>query len=103
MADRKGKAPAREVPDHFEKLWNGPCPNHQYPVRHAYKDCSLLKKFLSQGQPKGEPKKKSDPTPKGKGKDGNKGDNDEGFPETDRGLTIIQGLDTRVNRPSMKE
>ena len=32
---------------------DGMCPNHAYPVKHLYKDCELLKRFLRQaGGPK---------------------------------------------------
>jgi hypothetical protein len=45
--DQKGKRPpTEEATDHFEKLLKAPCPNHCYPVRHAYKDYKLLKRFL---------------------------------------------------------
>jgi hypothetical protein len=47
---RKGKkASAAGTPDHFEKMLEGPCPNHFYPVKHAYKVYGLMKKFLSGG------------------------------------------------------
>ena len=30
-----------------------PCTNHAYPIKHLYKDCELLKRFLCQaGGPK---------------------------------------------------
>jgi hypothetical protein len=48
--ERKGKkAPTEGIPDHFEKLLEGPCLNHAYPIKHAYKDYSLIKQFLSRG------------------------------------------------------
>ena len=38
---------------------DSPCTNHAYPIKHLYKDCELLKRFLRQaGMPK-----------KGKGKE----------------------------------
>jgi hypothetical protein len=43
--------------DHFEKMLKGPCHNHANPVKHAYKDCGLMKKFLSRGSMKGTRKK----------------------------------------------
>jgi hypothetical protein len=43
------KPPNEEAIDHFEKLLEAPCPNHHYPVWHAYKDCRLLKKVPKQG------------------------------------------------------
>jgi hypothetical protein len=60
VADPKGKkATTEETPDHFEKMLEGPCPNHRYPIKHAYKDCGLLKKFLGK---KGAPKKNPEPS-----------------------------------------
>jgi hypothetical protein len=60
-AERKGKkVPAEGTPDHFEKMLEGPCPNHAYPVKHAYKECGLMKKFLSGGSKKRDKKKKHD-------------------------------------------
>ena len=32
---------------------DSPCTNHAYPIKHLYKDCELLKRFLRQdGRPK---------------------------------------------------
>ena len=42
------------TPDHFEKLLEGPCPNHAFPIKHLYKDCVLMKRLLSGGSNKGE-------------------------------------------------
>jgi hypothetical protein len=37
-AEHKGKkASAEGTPDHFEKMLEGPCPNHAYLVKHTYK------------------------------------------------------------------
>jgi len=56
-ADRKGgQKPAEGTLDHFEKLLKGPCLNHAFPVKHLYKDCVLMKRFLSRGSNKGDPK-----------------------------------------------
>ena len=44
--DRTAKQPQQGLPDHFNKLMDGPCTNHTYPVKHLYKDCELLKRFL---------------------------------------------------------
>ena len=40
--------------DHFDKMLEGPCLNHSFPVKHLYKDCSLMKRFLSRGFNRGE-------------------------------------------------
>jgi hypothetical protein len=62
IAEHKGKkASAEGALDHFEKMLEGPCPNHTYPIKHAYKDYGLMKKFLSRGSKKGDGKKKPDP------------------------------------------
>ena len=31
---------------HFHELMESPCTNHDYPVKHLYKDCELLKRLL---------------------------------------------------------
>jgi hypothetical protein len=60
--ERKGKrAPTKVQLDHFKNLLKGPCLNHAYPVKHAYKDCSLMKRFLYGGSSRGVQKKKPDP------------------------------------------
>jgi hypothetical protein len=74
--ERKGKkASAEGAPDHFEKLLEGPCLNHAYPVKHLYKDYGLMEKFLSGGAKKGEPKKKPEQST-----DGVEENDDNGFP-----------------------
>ena len=40
------KRPQQGLPDHFNKLMDGPCPNHNYPINHLYKDCQLLRRLL---------------------------------------------------------
>ena len=46
MADHTGKQPQQGLLDHFNELMESPCTNHAYPVKHLYKDCELLKRFL---------------------------------------------------------
>ena len=54
-ADHKGGwKPTEGTPDHFEKLLEGPCPNHSLPIKHLYKDCGLMKRFMSRGFNRGE-------------------------------------------------
>ena len=54
-ADRKGGwKPMEGTLNHFEKLLEGPCLNHTFPVKHLYKDCGLMRWFLSGGSNKGE-------------------------------------------------
>jgi hypothetical protein len=53
-AKRTGKkAPTEGALDPFEKLLEGPCPNHAYPIKHQYKDYALMKWFLSRGSMRG--------------------------------------------------
>jgi hypothetical protein len=47
--------------DHFEKMLEGPCPNHAYPIKHAYKDYGLMKKFLSRAPRRGTGRKTRPP------------------------------------------
>ena len=50
------------TPNHFEKLLEGSCPNHAFPIKHLLKDCSLMRWFLSGGSNKGEHGKDPAPT-----------------------------------------
>ena len=47
------RKPMEGTLNHFKKLLEGPCPNHAFPVKHLYKDYSLMKWFLSEGSNKG--------------------------------------------------
>ena len=40
-----GQKPAMGTQNHFEKLLEGPCLNHAFPIEHLYKDCVLMKQF----------------------------------------------------------
>ena len=61
--DRKGgRKPAEGTLNHFEKMLEGPCPNHAFPVKHPLKDCSLMRKFLFGSSNKGEQGKEPAPT-----------------------------------------
>ena len=54
-ADHKGSwKPAEGTLNHFEKLLEGPCPNHAFPVKHLLKDYGLMRRFLFGGSNKGE-------------------------------------------------
>ena len=85
-ADHKGgQKPIEGTPDHFEKLLEGPCPNHAFPVKHLYKGCALMKRFLFGGSNKGEHRKEPKPTvDDAKGKDS-------GFSTLDGYLMIFGG------------
>ena len=80
--------------NHFEKLLEGPCPNHAFPVKHLYKYYDLMKRFLSRGSNKGEHGKDPDPTTD-EGKDG-------GFPTLDGCLMIFGGSATFDSRRCQK-
>jgi hypothetical protein len=82
----KGKrASAEGAPNHFEKMLEGPCPNHTYPIKHTYKDYGLMKKFLSGGSKKGGWKIKPNPL----GDDAE--EKEDTFPEETGCLTIFGG------------
>ena len=85
-ADRKGgRKPMEGTPNHFEKLLAGPCPNHAFTIKHMYKNCGLMKWFLSGCSYKGEHGKDPNPTTDDtKGKDG-------GFPTPNGCLMIFRG------------
>ena len=64
-----------------------PCTNHAYPIKHLYKDCELLKRFLRQaGKPK-EGKGKEEAAKKG----GTTGKDEDGFPNPEECLMIFGG------------
>jgi len=69
---------------------DGPCPNHAYPVKHFYKECELLKRFLRQagGSKEGDGK---DPAAKRGGATGKDGDS---FPKPKECIMIFGGSDT---------
>ena len=45
-ADYVGTQPQQDPPGHFRDLMESPCTNHDYPIKHLYKDCQLLKRLL---------------------------------------------------------
>ena len=64
-----------------------PCTNHAYPIKHLYKDCKLLKRFLwHAGKPK-EGKGKEEAAKKG----GMAGKDDDGFPNPEECLMMFGG------------
>ena len=80
-----GRAPVEGTPDHFDKSLEGPCPNHTFPIKHMYKDCSLMKRFFTGGSKKWEQKKK----PKAEADDTEEKDSD--FLSPDCYLMIFSG------------
>jgi len=71
--------------NHFEKMLEGPCPNHAFLVKHLLKDCSLMRKFLSRGSNKGEQGKEPAPTTD------DTEEKDDNFPTLDGCLMIFGG------------
>ena len=63
--DHTGKQPQQDLLGHFHELMESPYTNHDYPIKHLYKDYQLLKRLLRQvGRPK-EKKGKEAATEKG--------------------------------------
>jgi len=46
--DHTGKQPQQDPSGHFHNLMESLCTNHDYPIKHLYKDCQLLKRLLRQ-------------------------------------------------------
>ena len=80
-----GQKPTEGTPNHFEKLLEGPCPNHAFPVKHLLKDCGLMRKFLFGSSNKGEQGKEPVPTAD------DTEEKDDGFPMLDDCLMIFGG------------
>ena len=45
-ADHLGTQTQQDQSGHFHELMESPCTNHDYPIKHLYKDCHLLKCLL---------------------------------------------------------
>ena len=84
-----GKQPQQGLPDHFNKLMDSPCTNHAFPIKHLYKDCELLKRFLRQA---GGPKEGDGKEAAAK-KGGMVGRDRDGFPGVDECIKIFGGSD----------
>jgi hypothetical protein len=48
------KRKARQPVDHFEKFLEATCPNHAYPIRHKFKECSMMKNYMTRGSHQGQ-------------------------------------------------
>jgi len=46
VADHAGMQPQQDPPSLFHDLMESPFTNHDYPVKHLYKDCLLRKRLL---------------------------------------------------------
>ena len=66
-----------------------PCTNHAYPIKHLYKDCELLKRFLQQVAKPKEGKGKEEVAKK----EGTVGKDEDGFPNPKECLMIFGGFD----------
>jgi len=82
---KAGRAPTEGTLDHFDKLLEGPCPNHAFPINHMYKHCSLMKRFFIGSSKKWEQKKR----PEAEADDA--GEKDGGFLLSDGCLMIFGG------------
>ena len=94
--DRQDKRPPRN--DHFNQLLEKPCTNQGYPVNHKFKDCDMMKchvrrtsKFDEDGCDK-QPDADQDREKPAEGS----------FPEVDRCLVIIGGLEDECSRRQQK-
>jgi hypothetical protein len=93
-AERKATRPKNNPPkngppkDHFERLSEVPCTHHKVPVKHALKDCRLMKNYVTNMlKPKTtNPPKKVVPPP-------NNDDDEEGvgYPGDDNAVHMIFG------------
>ena len=101
VTGKKGaKRPAKELSNHFEKKWNGPCPNHEFPVRHLMRDCSLMKKFVTQQETEGP----SPPECEGATGGGSDAGEEEGgaYPHAEGCLMIFASSEARASRRAAK-
>ena len=102
-ADHKvGKRPATDAPadkpDFFEKKWNGPCPNHSFPVNHLFRDCSLMKKFMGASKRSNQKRSAEAADPRV----GSSNNPDDEFPEPDGCLMIFPDPEARGSKRSEK-
>ena len=93
---KAGRASTEGTPDHFDKLLEGPCPNHAFPIKHMCKDCSLMKRFFTGSSKKWEQKKKPE------AEANNAGEKDGGFPSPDGCLMIFGGLEAYGSKHRQK-
>ena len=83
------KQPQQGLSDHFNELMESPCTNHAYPIKHLYKDCELLKRFLRQAAKPKEEKGKEEEAMKG----GATGKDEDSFPDPKECIIIFGGSD----------
>ena len=80
--------PTEGTPNHFEKMLEGPCPNHAFSAKHLYKECGLMRKYLAGGLNKGEQGKEPIPAID------NAEEKDDAFPTPTDALMIFGGSTT---------
>ena len=86
-AEWKAARPKNGPPkDHFEKLLEAPCNNHEGPVKHALKDCNLMKKFLA-----GTMKPRAPEAAKKNARGQEDEDDEAGYPREDGAVLMIFG------------
>ena len=71
--------------NHLEKMLEGSCLNHAFPAKHLYKDCGLMRKYLSGSLKKGEQGKEPVPTTD------DAEEKDDAFPMPNGALMIFEG------------
>src|SRR5687767_12669878 len=82
---KRGQPPPDGTPGFFDKLLEGPCLNHEFPAKHAYKDCNLMKRYFVGNMVKGDWRWK----PEAEKKD--VGEKEVGFPNVDGCFMIFDG------------
>jgi hypothetical protein len=85
--------------DHFEKLLDASCPNHEVPVKHALKDYRLIKNYVNNTlKPRAaDPPKKAAPPP------GNNDDAKARYPGEDGAVHMIFGRSPCVTFKASRE
>ena len=94
--ERQDKRPPRN--DHFNQLLEKPCTNHGYPVNHKFKDCDMMKRLLHRtAKTDGDGRDKQPDTDQDKEKP-----TEGAFPDVNRCLVIIGGLEDKCSRRQQK-
>ena len=84
--------------EHFKQLLEKPCTNHGFPVKHKFKDRDLMKRLLRQtGRNGNDGRDKRPPADREKEKPA-----EETFPDVDRCLIIIGGLEDNCSKRQQK-
>ena len=73
---------------------DSPCTNHAYPIKHLYKDCELLNRFLRQADGSKDEKGKEFAAKK----EGEASKGGDGFPDPEESLMIFRGSDATYSK-----